>query len=149
MPLRGDAGGFQNGNRERFEVVVQGLGQAEWVPILREIAMGDLPDRMHACIGAPCGGNGMRAGFKFGQRSFDCPLHRGLVGLALPACEGGAVIFDKKGIAGHRRCLAGSAEARKGGKAGAGPSLSQVPCLCCVQYASGVRLWDFRIWPLG
>ncbi len=55
--------------------MVQRLGQPEWIPVFFHVAMGDLSQPMDTCIGAACGGDGVIARFKLGQRSLDCALH--------------------------------------------------------------------------
>jgi len=63
--------------------------------------MGDLAGGMDAGIGAPRGSDGVGAGIEVRERGFEGALHGGKPGLALPAGEGGAVIFDAEGVAGH------------------------------------------------
>ena len=65
------------------------------------VAMGNLAGGMDARVGAPGGGDPRRGGVEPPQRRFHRLLHRRLAGLALPAREGGAVIFDLQGKAGH------------------------------------------------
>ena len=60
-----------------------------------------LREPVNTCIGAPCGGDIMNAGFDLGQGVFDRPLHRGKADLSLPTDKGRAVVFDFKGIALH------------------------------------------------
>ena len=56
---------------------------------------------MHARIGAPGGGDGVRTGLQPGQRGLDRALHRGVIGLPLPPGKGRTVIFDLERVSGH------------------------------------------------
>ena len=101
VPVIGNPRGADDCDRCGLEVEVERFGQTKRVPVAFHIAMGDLMRRMDARIGAARCGNGMGARFEFRQRVFDRALNRGLIGLPLPTCKGGAVIFDLKRITGH------------------------------------------------
>ncbi len=107
VPVIGHGRGGDNRHRLRLEVVVQRLGQAERVPVARHVAMRNLRQRMHARIGAPGGGDAVRAGFQPVQRILDRALHRRLIRLRLPSGKGRAVIFDPEGIAWHGKAHRG------------------------------------------
>ena len=105
----GDAGRLQDGNWQGAQVPVQGLRQAERVPVAGQVAMGDLTRGMDTGIGAACGGDRMQPRLQLAECRFNCGLHRGLAcGLTLPALERAAVIVDFQGVAWH---LAGLTQA--------------------------------------
>ena len=76
------------------------------VPILGEIDMRDLAERVHAGIGAPGAGDGDALAGEGRDRLGEHALHRGAVVLHLPADKGRAVIFDGELVAGHAHCAA-------------------------------------------
>jgi hypothetical protein len=101
----------------RFQVVIQGFGQAECSPISLHVTMGNLTQCMNAFIGASGGGNIVITGFEFGQGRLDRALHGGKADLALPAHKRRTVIFDFKGKSRHGPHLsrgAGSGNPRQG-----------------------------------
>src|SRR4051794_28947143 len=75
--------------------------------MLCDVAVRDLPPRVHAGIGAP----GAMDADKLAADRLDClldrALDRGAVFLDLPAAERTAIIFDKQFIAGHQLSRAG------------------------------------------
>lgn len=99
----GHSGTVCNRHRVRFEVIIDRFGQAEGRPIAHHVAMGDLSNRMHTAVRAPCGGNLVRAFFQLGQRILNRPCHRGEIVLALPAVERRTVIFNFESISRHKR----------------------------------------------
>ena len=66
------------------------------------IAMRDLPQRMHAGVGAAGAMNPHRLAADRLDRVFQRALHRRTIVLQLPAAERRAVIFDCKFVAGHQ-----------------------------------------------
>ena len=101
MPIGGDLCAVDNRNGQGLEVVVQRFGQAKRLPIFAQVAMGHLRQCMYTGIGAPSSGDGMGARLELGQSRLDRALHAGHVFLSLPACEGGAVVFNFQGITRH------------------------------------------------
>ena len=91
----------QNRHRQRFQVVIQRFRQTERVPILAQIAMGDLGERVHPGIGAPGPGDRWRVRLQFAERRFQRLLHGRLVFLPLPADERPAVILDFECVSWH------------------------------------------------
>lgn len=106
VPIVCDLRTVEDRDGQGFEVVVQCLGQAKGVPILGHVTLCDLRQPMHARIRPARRRNGVRARFKPRQRILDCALHRGLIGLSLPADEGRAVIFDFQCKPRHEKPLA-------------------------------------------
>lgn len=102
------------GDRDRrwFQMIVQRPRQFERIPILGQIAMGNLPKPMNARIGAPGGGDRVITRFQPPQRRLNRPLNRGLVFLALPSGERRAVVFNFQSVSRHDR--AGNAQAALG-----------------------------------
>ena len=103
VPVIGDPRAIHDGYGMRLEMLVQRLGEPEWIPVLFHVALRHLTRGVDASIGAPGGGNRVIARLKSGQRRLDRALNRGLVFLALPPGKGGAVIFDFESIARHGR----------------------------------------------
>ena len=94
VPVVVHGGAIDNRHGGRFQVIIDRLGQPERVPCLVHIAMGHLRQRVHARIGAPCGGYGVGAWFQLCQCSLDRTLNRWLVRLPLPSDEWRTMIFD-------------------------------------------------------
>src|ERR1700722_11258248 len=70
--------------------------------MLGNIAMRDLPQRMHAGVGAARAMNPNRLAADRPDRGLQRALHRRAVVLKLPAAERRAVIFDGEFVAGHQ-----------------------------------------------
>ena len=117
VPIVSHARGVHDRHRLRFEVIVQRLGQAERVPFLDHVAMGDLAQRMNPSIGAPCGSNRMRTRLDTGQGLFDCPLHGRLILLPLPSGKRFPLVFNFQRVSGHVPLVQRSAGTGKGAKA--------------------------------
>ena len=85
--------GGKHGDRVRAQMEVEGAEQPLGQPVAGEIAMGYLPERVDAGIGA----TGRRHGRSLAGKGSEGALQRTLYGrsapLALPALEGTAVIF--------------------------------------------------------
>ncbi len=75
-------------------------------PVPRQIRMGHLPQRMHPGIGPPGPGHHGCRRIEARQRRLQRLLHARQAGLALPAPERPAVVFDAEGIARHGGPLA-------------------------------------------
>src|SRR3954453_22931189 len=75
--------------------------------MLCNVAMRDLPQRVHAGIGAPGAMNANVFAANRLDRLFHRALDRGAVFLDLPAAERAAVIFDEQSISGHQLSRAG------------------------------------------
>ena len=97
----GDLLGGQNRDRMRPQVRIHRIAQLVGAPVLREIDMRDLAERVHARIGAPRAGDlhGMiaAASERLGQHA----LHARADALHLPADERRAVILDGELVARH------------------------------------------------
>ena len=65
--------------------------------------MSDLPQRMHAGVGAPGAMHDAARAVDGENRLLQPLLHRHAIGLPLPADKRPAVIFDRQGVAGHWR----------------------------------------------
>ena len=109
--------GIDNCDRQRFQMMIKRLGQAERIPVLLQIAMGHLSQPVHAGIGSARCRDCMWAGFKFGQRSLNRPLNRGLICLSLPTGKRGTVIFDFERNSGHGARITHSCRKEKRGEA--------------------------------
>src|ERR1700736_1965946 len=81
----------------RVEAIAKPAGHK----MLRDIAMRDLSQRMHASIGAPRAMNANLLAADRLDRRLQRALHRGAVVLNLPAAERRAVIFDDEFVTGH------------------------------------------------
>ncbi len=99
-------GAGDHGHRRRLQMEIERLAEPERVPVLRQVAMRHLAERVHPGIGAPGGGDARRVRFQLRQRRLDRRLHRRLVFLPLPAGERPAVILDFQGVARHGRGIA-------------------------------------------
>ena len=103
----------QDGDGRGLQVPVQRLGQPERVPVTAHVAMRDLSPGVHSRIRPPRRRDVVRPPIEPEERRLQRPLHRGLVGLPLPAGEGGAEIFEAEGVAGHGRGVAGMGQGGK------------------------------------
>src|SRR5258708_3135487 len=86
----------------RPQMRVQAVAKAARHEMLRNIAMRDLPQRMHAGVGAS---RAVDANLLAADRldpGFQRALHRSAVVLDLPAAERAAVILDDEFVAGHQ-----------------------------------------------
>ena len=81
---------------------VEGVAHGVVVPILAEIDMGDLAERVNAGVGASGARDDRGLAGECVNGVGDHALDGELVVLRLPADEGGAVIFDGEFVAGHR-----------------------------------------------
>src|SRR6516162_10722094 len=86
---------------------VQAVAKPARYEVFGNIAMRDLPKRMHAGIGAAGAMNANLFATDRLDRVFQCALHRRTVFLNLPAAERGAVIFDGELVARHQLNRAG------------------------------------------
>lgn len=117
MEIIPDGGAIDNRNGQRFEMVIQCLRQSKRRPVTVHVAMGNLTQTVHACVGAASGGNIVRARFQLGKGRFNSALHRGQANLPLPADKRGTVVFDFQRKTGHGRdlaCAPGSGNPRRG-----------------------------------
>src|ERR1700674_4889014 len=80
---------------------VQTVAKPAGHKMFRDIAMRDLPQRMHAGIGTARAMNANLLAADRLDRRLQRALHRGAVVLNLPAAERRAVIFDDEFVAGH------------------------------------------------
>src|SRR5207342_1770513 len=81
---------------------VQAVAKPARHKMLRNIAMRDLSERVHAGIGTARAMNANLLAADRLDRGLQRALHRGAVVLNLPAAERRAVIFDNEFIAGHQ-----------------------------------------------
>ncbi len=81
----------------RGERIAHGVG----VPFLRQVDMGNLPERMHTGIGASRAVDADALAGERRDRIGQHALHRPVRGLDLPADEGRPVVFDGELIARH------------------------------------------------
>ena len=130
----GDARASDDRDRSRLEMEIQRLGQAERIPVLAQIGMGDLRGGMNPGIGASRGRDRMCPGFEPRQRGLDRALHGRLVRLALPASERSPVIFDLERISRHQGRIArsgrsGNPRADREGFRGRSDALAQRPAM--------------------
>src|SRR3974390_790981 len=86
---------------------VQAVAKPARYEVFRNIAMRDLPERMHAGVGAASAMNANLFAADRLDRVFQRALHRRTVFLNLPAAERGAIIFDGELVAGHQLSRAG------------------------------------------
>ncbi len=114
MEVGCDRARFEHRDRRWAEVKVQRAGQPLRCPDAAEIDMGHLAQGVHAAIGAPRGDQVDRLAGARQQRLLDGCLHRRAVGLALPALERRAVIFEQQAVTRHR---SGEPGAQRDGKA--------------------------------
>ena len=107
----------QDRDRMRAQMRVQSVADGVGLDRLGEIEMRDLPERMHAGIGAARALDRHALAGQLLDRDFDLALHGHGVGLELPAGKRRAVIFDQDFGARHdsteRRCR-GEAPSRAG-----------------------------------
>ena len=93
----------------RAQTGVERVAQDIGAPDLCKIRVGDLALRVNAGVGAPRAADRDGLAAERMKRGLDCFLHGEAIGLALPADERRAVIFDDELIAGHRRFSAAAA----------------------------------------
>ncbi len=93
----------RHGDRMRAQMRVEGAGEPERGPVAREVDMRDLAGRVDAGVGAPGAGDEGGRRVDAGGGGLERALDARAVGLALPAAERTAVIFEAKGVAGHGR----------------------------------------------
>lgn len=77
-------------------MIVQCLAHAKRVAVGREVEVDDLAERMDAGIGAAGGLCRHRLTREAEDRLFQRLLHAHPIGLALPAAEGGSVVFERQ-----------------------------------------------------
>jgi hypothetical protein len=80
---------------------IQRIAHRAGIEIAREIDMRHLPERMHAGVGAAGALHRRVFAAEICDGCLQDALHRGAVGLELPALKRRAVIFDRKLVAGH------------------------------------------------
>src|ERR1700676_5225433 len=85
----------------RPQMRIEAVAQAARHEMFGNIAMRDLPQRMHAGVGAARAVNANLLAADRLDRGFQRALHRGAIVLDLPAAERRTVIFDDEFIAGH------------------------------------------------
>jgi hypothetical protein len=85
-----------------LQMPVQRVADFQRVPVALEIDVCCLPQRVHARIGAPGGGDFHRMAAEFRECGFQRFLHRRPVGLTLPADETAAIVFEDQLVARHR-----------------------------------------------
>ena len=93
--------GLEDRNRMRTQMRVQGVAHRVFLPLLGEIEMTDLPERMHAGVGAPGAVHAHLLPAERLDRGCQHALHGGAVVLDLPADERPAVILDGELVTGH------------------------------------------------
>src|SRR5258706_7026289 len=96
----------------RPQMRVQAVAKASGHKMFRNIALRDVPERVHAGVGAAGAVNANRLAADRLDRGLQRALHRGTVVLDLPAAERRAVIFDGEFIAGHIDPVRSSEEER-------------------------------------
>src|SRR5258708_22199121 len=93
--------GRDDRNRMRTKMRIEGVAHGVLVPILRQIHMADLTERVHTGVGAP----GALYADLLAAEALGCrrqqSLHGRSIVLNLPADEWPAVIFDNKLVARH------------------------------------------------
>src|ERR1700704_738419 len=95
--------GTEHADRMRPQMRVQAVAKASRHKMFRDIAMRDLPQRVHAGVGAAGAVNANVLAADRLDRGFQRALHRGAIILDLPAAERRAVIFDSEFVAGHQQ----------------------------------------------
>src|ERR1700687_1260161 len=85
----------------RPQMRIEAVAQAARDEMFGNIAMRDLPQRVHAGVGAARAVNANLLAADRLDRGFQRALHRGAIVLDLPAAERCTVIFDDEFIAGH------------------------------------------------
>ena len=93
--------GLDDGDRMRPQMRVQGVAHRVLLPLLGEIEVTDLAERMHAGIGAAGAVHAHLLAAERLDRGRQHALHRGAVVLDLPADERPAVVFDRELVTGH------------------------------------------------
>ena len=93
--------GGEHRHRLRAQMRRDGVAHGVGVPILGEVDMRHLAERMHARVGAPGPADLHALAAERLDRQHQCALHRGRRALHLPANEGSAVIFDRELVARH------------------------------------------------
>ena len=110
MPLGGGEAGIEivrhllgrdDRDRLRPQMRVHGIAHGVGLPVLVEIDVGDLAERMHARIGAARSLHVDHLAAELRHRLLERGLHGRSVVLDLPADERPAVIFDGELVAGH------------------------------------------------
>ena len=103
IEIRRDLLGREHRDRLRPQMEIDRVAHLVDVPILGEIDMRDLAERMHAGIGASGADDRDALAGKSRDRFGEHALHRDAIVLRLPADKGRAVIFDGELVAGHAR----------------------------------------------
>ena len=103
LELVADGARRQHGYGARAQMRVDGVAQPVLAPDAREVDMSDLPQRMHAGVGAAGAMHDAARAVDGENRLLQPLLHRHAIGLPLPADKRPAVIFDRQGVAGHWR----------------------------------------------
>ena len=80
---------------------VERLAHAERLPLLGEVEVRHLAQRVHARVGAASAAHASRLAREAEHRILERALHGRAIGLALPAEERRAVVFDGDAVAGH------------------------------------------------
>src|SRR3979409_2306098 len=91
----------------RPQMRIEAVAKASRHEMLCNIAMRDLPQRVHAGVGAPRAVNANIFARARLDRGFQRALYRWAIVLDLPAAERRAVIFDGEFVAGHQDKRAG------------------------------------------
>ena len=107
VPVIGHGSAGDDGDGIGLEVEIQRLGQAERVPIARQIAVCHLTKGMDPRVSPARCGNRVWAWFQLCQCRLNCALNGGLVALPLPARKRGTVVFYFQGIARHGASASG------------------------------------------
>ena len=95
VEIVGDALGREHRDRMRPQMRVERIAHGVGVPVLGEIDMRDLAERMDAGIGAARAADGDLLAGEAPDGRLERALDRRAVGLDLPADERRAVIFDE------------------------------------------------------
>ena len=104
----------QDRDRVRAHMIVQRVGHLVGRPGDLKVDMGDLAKRVNPGIGAPGGMRGDRRIVEHGGGLLQHLLHRGRIGLALPALERAAVILDIETVTRHAASGGGSPAKARG-----------------------------------
>ena len=80
---------------------VERLADAKRIPFAAQIKAHDLPQRMHARIGAACRLDRDRLAAHLLDGLFDNLLHAERIGLPLPSGERRSIILELEAVAGH------------------------------------------------